>query len=235
MRHLLTTLCLICGSALRAEDIPRETRNVSGWSVHIRRELLSAEPQLTERALDLLKAQLDEIISAVPAAAVAELQKVPLWFSPEYTQAQPRAEYHPGAGWLLDHGRDPAMAKSVEFTNVRIYEAETKRMPNFALHELAHAYHDRVLRMAFGNLEIKAAYAKAKASGSYQRVERWHGTGKPNTFQPAYAMTNPMEYFAESTEAFFSRNDFFPFNRAELLKHDPTMAELLAKLWGEAR
>ena len=25
-----------------------------------------------------------------------------------------------------------------------------------------------------------------------------------------WAMTNPMEYFAESTEAFFARNDFFP-------------------------
>ena len=27
----------------------------------------------------------------------------------------------------------------VLFTNVRIFEEETRRMPNFALHELAHA------------------------------------------------------------------------------------------------
>ena len=40
-----------------------------------------------------------------------------------------------------------------------------------------------------------------------------------------------MEYFAESTEAYFSRNDFFPFTREELKKHDPAMFELLAKLW----
>ena len=45
-------------------------------------------------------------------------------------------------------------------------------------------------------------------------------------------MSNPMEYFAEATEAFFSRNDFFPFNRAELKRHDPEMEQLLAKLWG---
>jgi len=35
-----------------------------------------------------------------------------------------------------------------------------------------------------------------------------------------------------NTEAFFSRNDFFPFNRAELKRHDPGMEQLLPKLWG---
>jgi Mlc titration factor MtfA (ptsG expression regulator) len=45
-------------------------------------------------------------------------------------------------------------------------------------------------------------------------------------------MTNPMEYFAETTEAFFSRNDFFPFTRDELKQHDPEMEKLLARLWG---
>ena len=44
-------------------------------------------------------------------------------------------------------------------------------------------------------------------------------------------MTNPMEYFAECSEAFFSTNDFFPFNKEELQKHDPEMFELLHKLW----
>jgi dipeptidyl-peptidase-4 len=63
-------------------------------------------------------------------------------------------------------------------------------------------------------------------------VERWHGSGRPNTQEKSYAMTNPMEYFAEATEAFFSRNDFFPFDRAELKQHDPELVQLLTKLWG---
>ena len=58
------------------------------------------------------------------------------------------------------------------------------------------------------------------------------GDGKPNTVERAYAMTDPMEYFAETTEAFFSRNDFFPFTRDELKKLDPEMFALLGKLWG---
>lgn len=45
-------------------------------------------------------------------------------------------------------------------------------------------------------------------------------------------MTSPFEYFVETTEAYFSRNDFFPFTRDELKQHDPAMFALLTKLWG---
>jgi hypothetical protein len=200
--------------------------------VLVNTRLLGDEGPATAKALDLLRAQLGEIVRVVPAPAVARLRTVTLWFSPEYAGVAPRAEYHPGAGWLRQHGRDPVMAKGVEFTNVRIFEAETRRMPNFTLHELAHAYHDRWLANGFENAEIKAAYDRAKASKSYDRVERSLGDGRPNTFEPAYAMVNPREYFAESTEAFFSRNDFFPFDRAELQRHDPGIERLLARLWG---
>ena len=30
-----------------------------------------------------------------------------------------------------------------------------------------------------------------------------------------------MEYFAEASEAYFGTNDFFPFVRIELRRHDP--------------
>ena len=218
--------------AVKPAAIPRETRDVSGWQVHIQKKLLETEPADTERALVLLKQMLDAIVRDVPAPAVAELRKVPLYFSPAYKPGKSGAEFHPGADWLRDNGRDPAMVRAVEFSGVANFEAEMKRMPNFALHELAHAYHHRVLADSFANAEIKAAFERAKAAGSYERVERWHGNGKPNTFERAYAMTNPMEYFAETTEAFFSRNDFFPFTREELKQHDPEMFALLAKLWG---
>jgi hypothetical protein len=207
-----------------------ETREIAGWTVHIHRALRATNTVATEQAIGLLKAQLNEIVRVVPKAAVGELQKVALWISPEYPGIKPRAEYHPNAGWLREHGRDPAMAKGVEFTNVRIFEAETRRMPNFALHELAHSYHDRVLPNGFGNPEIKAAYEHAKASGKYDHVKRRDAEGREHTGL-AYAMTNPQEYFAETTEAFFSTNDFFPFDRKELKPHDPEMFGLLVKLW----
>ena len=199
-----------------------ESRLISGWTVYVHKALLATNAAMTARALALLEAQLEEIARVVPPAALSALRQVSLWLSPEYPEVQPRAEYHPNAQWLREHDRNPAMAQGVEFTNIRIFEAETRRMPNFALHELAHAYHDRVL--GNDNADIKTVYQRAQAGGQYDRVEQRFGDGRSATVR-AYAMSNPQEYFAESTEAFFSTNDFFPFTREELKRHDPEMFE----------
>ena len=203
-------------------------REIEGWRVSISKQLERDDPKALAAALELLSSQLQEIVRVVPKVAVIELQKVTLWFSPEYPAVPPRAEYHPGAGWLRDHGRDPAMVKGVEFTNVRIFAAETRRMPNFALHELAHAYHDQVL--GNGHKELIAAFERAKAAGSYERVERQDSEGR-KTMDRAYAMTSPQEYFAETTEAYFAKNDFQPYDREQLKAFDPAAFELLGVLW----
>ena len=232
----LNDVALQSTNPVPAEKVPAtfryERREVDGWTVQVRTALIETNATATAHALLLLQAQLQEIVRVVPAAALLEVRKVTLYFSPEYPGEKPRAEYHPNMEWLREHGRDPAMAKAVEFSNVRQFEAEMNRMPNFTLHELAHAYHDRVFHQGFGNPEIKAVFQRARARGRYDRVERWLGNGRPNTFERAYALTDAMEYFAEASEAYFSRNDFFPFTRAELKAHDPEMFALLGKLWG---
>jgi dipeptidyl-peptidase-4 len=97
-------------------------------------------------------------------------------------------------------------------------------MPMMLLHELAHAFHNLVLSFQKG--EILRLYEQAKESGTYDNVE-------PRNREPqkAYAMNDQMEYFAETTEAFFGENNFYPFNRVELEQHDPEMFKLLARLW----
>lgn len=207
-----------------------QTRQLEGWTIHVSDVLLDHEKDATEKALKMIGQHLGAIVRDVPAGPVAKLREVQLWVSPEYRGVPPRAEYHPDEGWLRRTGRNPAMARGVEFTNVKIFEAETRRMPCFVLHELAHAYHDQVL--GFDQPEIIAAYKRAVESKSYDAVERTFGDPKrPNTVERAYAMTNEKEYFSESTEAYFGRNDFFPFTREELRKHDPKMCELLGRLW----
>ena len=64
----------------------------------------------------------------VPAQAVTESQKVPLYFSPSYQGKRGRAEFHPGNGWLKDNGRDPNMVKGVEVSGIADFEAEVNRM-----------------------------------------------------------------------------------------------------------
>lgn len=225
---MLSALFAAC--ALVAPPFETEPREVVGWNVQVSKALLRDEPEATEKALSLLEAQLKEVVRVVPAPAVAKLRKVTLWMSPTYPGEIPKAAYHPSEGWLIQNKRNPAMAQSVEFTNIPIFEREMKRMPNFALHELAHAYHHRFLADGFQNKEILAAFRRASESGSYDQVERRNWDGQ-TAIEKAYAMTNPQEYFAETTEAFFSRNDFFPYTRAELKEHDPEMFELLETLW----
>lgn len=235
LRFLITTCLALCFIGRVVADEPgdrHQTRKIEGWTVHISKDLLRNEASSTKRAIQLLTSQLREIVRVVPKAAVEELRKVPLWFSPEYPGIQPRAEYHPDAGWLKNNNRNPAMAKAVEFTNIRIFEQETKRMPNFTLHELAHGYHDRVLPDGFGNVRIQAAFESAKEKKLYENVEQRFGDGRSAKVR-AYAMSSPMEYFAESTEAYFTTNDFFPFTRDELEKHDPEMLALLKELWSD--
>jgi hypothetical protein len=217
---------------VRQNPPPREQREILGWRVHVHRDLLEKEADATARALAGLESMLGEIVRDVPAPAVAKLKKVALYLSPSYGGDGSHAEYHPGEQWLIDNGRDPAMARCVEFSGVADFEAEMRRMPNFALHELAHAYHDRFLPDGYAHAGLLAAYEKAKASGKYDKVEQSSGDGRPNRIVRAYAMTNAMEYFAESTEAYFSRNDFFPFTRPQLASHDPEMLTLIEQLWG---
>lgn len=207
-----------------------EARTVEGWPVLISRELLAKQPDDVAKAMVLLQLQLAEIHRLLPVEVVGKLQQVRLYFTSEYHNIAPSAEYHPGADWLRANKRDPSMVKNVEFTNARLFEEEIRRMPLLVLHELSHAYHDRFLPEGHNNAAIRAAFEKAKASGLYERVERRDAKGNTR-MDRAYAMTNPAEYFAESTEAYFGTNDFFPYTNPELKKHDPFMHQLLGKLW----
>lgn len=216
-------------ATLRAEAY--EAMDIRGWTVLVRPELLVAESRATtERAVALIDGQLAEVARVVPGPALAELRKVRIYLSPPYPGFGPKAEYHPDAGWLRANGRDPAMAKAIEFTNLAQLDREVRRMPMLALHELAHAYHDRVL--GFGNPQVRAAFDQAVAAGTYASVSRRDWQGRQTDGVRAYALTDAKEYFAETTEAFFGRNDFFPYDRAELEKADPRAIEMLRSTWG---
>lgn len=236
MKHILSIalLSLSCILPLHAEEVTTgPTRVVQGWTLHISKKLWEEQKSAVDAAMPLLEKQLAEIVKVVPSAAVEKMREIPIFFTLPPKGRPGTAEYHPEVDWLRENGRDPAMGRGVQISDVANFEKETKRMPNFMLHELAHGFHDRVL--TFEQAEILAAYQHAKDAKLYDRVERSRGNGQPNTFELAYAMTDHKEYFAEATEAYFSRNDFFPFTRDELEKHDPKMMEVIKRVWGVTR
>ena len=99
--------------------------------------------------------------------------------------------------------------------------------PAVILHELAHAYHDQVL--GFNDPDVLAAYNGAMEKGILEKVQLFTGSTVRH-----YAATNHKEYFAEATEAYLYRNDFYPFVAAELRDHDPEGFKLMQKVWGPA-
>lgn len=229
----LAISCCLFLPSLATARVPfesHETRKIQGWTIHISHALKKSQPKKTATAIKLLTGQLKRVVRSVPPKAVNALRTVPIWINPQYEGVQPRAEYHPSKGWLSDNERDPQMAKAIEITNVAKFEAENRRMPDLILHELAHAYHDQVL--SFDHAAIKEAFELAVKSGTYDSVKRF--TGRKTITDKAYAMSNHKEYFAETTEALFGQNDFYPFNLKELQAHDPQMVIVLKRCWGVA-
>jgi dipeptidyl-peptidase-4 len=246
-RHLFTSITRYFGQHLLQQPAERQfaelaepalpipsgysRRIVQGWKLYIDDRLSKDQPEALAKAVQILDDQLRDVTRLVPAPALEVLRRVNLWFSPAYEGVGARAEYHPGEGWLRENGRNPLMVKGVEFTDIPIFEQELKRMPNFVLHELAHAYHDQVL--GFDHPRVQALHAQAKAGGKYDKVLVQDAEGNRREARH-YALTTPMEYFAELSESYFGRNDFFPFDQAELRDHDPDMHALLGELWGVA-
>ena len=198
-----------------------EVQRIEGWPVLVHKKVL-AKKDLWERTLRQLRTQFYNITRVVPKRAVEHLRQVRIW-----VEENPRVRcmcYHPSRGWLQGHDFNPEKAGSVELGNPQTFLDWTRHQPWMILHELTHAYHHQVL--GHDHPGIRAAYKKAKETESYESVLHFRGNTKC-----AYAMNNNQEYFAELTEAWFGTNDFYPFVRAEVLKHDPDMAKVLKEVW----
>jgi hypothetical protein len=223
-----TSLLLLALAAPAAPCEPTEryeVRQVEGWTVLVSRGFLEASPDLASETLRLLDQQLCQVARVVRPPALAHLREIRIWVE-EAEPHHPCMAYHPDPGWLRTREMNPEKARCVEIANARNFLDWTKDQPWMVLHELAHGYHHQFLDGGFDNDEVRDAYHKALDERLYASVLQIRGRD-----EKAYAATNPMEYFAESSEAFFGTNDFYPFVRAELKRYDPRMFRLLEKLW----
>ncbi|MCE9531695.1 MAG: hypothetical protein K8T89_11320 [Planctomycetes bacterium] len=199
-----------------AKPTSHTIKKLEGWIIRVDDRLLKApDDELGAKALRILEAKLSDIKAVVPADKLKKLQAVTIVLDLTHGILG-LMQYHPDAGWLKANGYSTDLAKCVHLP--RAADLTTSELVNeqpwVILHELAHAYHDQVL--GFDEPRIKEAYAKYKKSGRGEKVLHHDGTRGKH-----YAMTDPMEFFAEMTEAYFGVNDFFPFNRAELKESEP--------------
>ena len=240
MLLLAATWLLLWGNAAYSAEKKREpvepasteqfdVRNIEGFAVYINKQDLVDRAGEMHRAIDLLQNQLYQIRLALPRPAVAIMQeRVPIWME---FDAEPGTAYHPDYRWLLKRGY--ACPKGLEslmsVTRAGRFLSTAYHQPWVMCHELVHGYDYMYLGEGrhYSNARLKAAYERAKKSGTYESVLCRYSPATKH-----YAMSNPMEYLAEDAEAYFGTNDFYPFVRAELREHDPQMCELLEDLFG---
>ncbi len=203
--------------------------DIQGWKVHVEPALMDGEHgEEGAKSLAMLSNHLQRIKILVPSEPLGKLQAIDIWVEHDHPRLK-AMQYHPSRDWLVANGHDPRLARKVHITQARelFSRSQLLKHPAVVLHELAHGYHDQVL--GFDHAEIIAVFNRAKTSGAYEQVLLY--TGKKVRH---YGLTDHKEYFAEGTEAYFYRNDFYPFVRAELKEHDPGLHEMLVKVWGSA-
>ncbi|MBN8219888.1 MAG: hypothetical protein J0L53_03140 [Spirochaetes bacterium] len=199
-------------------------QKIEGWSVRVNKDLLSGrQREIGTRVLALLKEKLAEIRRIVPQAAAQKLTNVVIWVGVN-DYAIPNATYHPSREWLKEHGWNPDKARGVEISSAATLLSWVKDQPMVILHELTHAYHDQVL--GYDNVEIENCYQRAKKSGKYARVKNISGA-----VMRAYALNDAQEFFAEASEAYFGKNDFYPFTKEDLRKFDSETFNVVETLW----
>jgi hypothetical protein len=204
-------------------------REIEGWTVHVEPCLIDGEQhELGARALQMLANHLQRIKILVPEEPLRKMQTVEIWIEHNHPRLK-AMQYHPSRQWLVANRHDPRLARKVHITQAAelFSRSQMFKHPAVILHELAHAYHDQVL--GFDHPGILAAYNKAKEAGIYEKVLLYTGAKVRH-----YGLSNHKEYFAEGTESYFYRNDFYPFVRAELKEHDPALHDLLVDIWGPA-
>lgn len=204
-------------------------REIEGWKVHVEPALIDGEHRDEgTRALRMLANHLQRIEILVPPKPLEQLRTIEIWI--EHSHPRLKAmQYHPSRDWLVANNHDPRLTKKVHITQARelLSRQQMLKHPAVILHELAHGYHDQIL--SFDDPEIIATFEKAKASGTYENVLLFTGQRVRH-----YGLNNHKEYFAEGTEAYFYRNDFYPFVRAELKEHDSALHDVLERVWGPA-
>jgi hypothetical protein len=202
-------------------------QQIEGWTVYVDPQLLEGEySEDGARALKMLANHLQRIAILLPEEQLARIQKLEIWIERHHPTLG-AMQYHPNLDWLKSHGHDPRLAKKVHIPRAKdlLSRHQMIKHPAVVLHELAHAYHDQYL--SFENPRIIEVYEKAKAAGIYEEVLLYDGKKVRH-----YGLRDHKEYFAEGTEAYLYRNDFYPFVRAELKEHDPELHDLLSDIWG---
>jgi hypothetical protein len=222
---LWIVLAAACSRGHFVESSQYVSREVAGFRV-----LVSPEEAKATDSAELLE-EIDDKLSAFRALVRMEvydaLRSVPIWIERGPEKGRAMAGYH-GVAYVRAHALNPDKARAIEIVDARAFLAALRGTSPMALvHELAHAYHDRIL--GYDDAAVRNSFDAAVRSGRYEHVRTRYGKTAR-----AYALEGAGEYFAEITEAYLGVNDYEPFDRRALESFDPQGFRLMESTWGSA-
>ena len=246
IRHLLVTRCVIVpmlaliavvGTAFASEAkvsfrVPaREYQQQPGlFNVYVERSLTEGDGKLAAAANQKLAASLNELFALLPQGPARQLQDLRFYLM--WGEKAPHGGRRSGMSYIRpgEPRNHPHLDPDWDHVIV-IYSADNLMYLDALwtrkalLHELAHAWH--IMNWPEKHPPIMAAYRAAKTAGLYLRVK----DNKGKLVTEAYAARNPLEYFAELSAMYFVGGNYFPFDRAGVVRYDPAGAAMVSDLW----
>ena len=203
----------------------------NGWTIRVEKQLQSENPELAGKAVERLSKNLNESLALFPEHSRALLMKVNvfLMYGPKAKGGgrDNGAEYFQKRAPDSYKDLDPRWGHGLVVYSAENYVWQSELWAlKLPLHELAHAYH--LSQWPEDRAEICKAYDNAVKLKLYLNVRDDHD----KTIKKAYAVHNPIEYFAELSCMYFSGCNYSPRNRKELAAYDPEGYAMIRELWG---
>ena len=218
--------------AVNYREPPREyvATGTNGWTIELEKQLMTDNPALGRKAAARLARKLDESCTLLPEAARAGVRrhKFFIMYGPKakHDGRDNGAEYYQTNAPACYADLDPRWGGGIVIYSAENYDWQTKFWAlKLVLHELAHSYH--LEQWPEDQPDICQAYTNALNRNLYRNVRNDRG----QQLERAYALQNPLEYFAELSCMYFCGCDYPPRNRAELRAYDPTGYAMIQKMW----
>lgn len=213
-----------CDDDSSRRPLVHERHEMAWWTIYVEC-LVYDTPGLAERIVGYVHEQMELAADLLPHSSIGTLRHTPIWIDVSFNDPENMAIY-------MEDIQNPGSVDLPYVNGIRVSvdaieeELEYEVPEGFAIHELAHAWHCMAYDPCWSATRVMSAYAAAMSDDLYDSVAYLYGDD-----ERAYAATDDAEYFAELSEAWFDSNDYFPFNRADVLAHDPVGAKAIEGSW----
>ena len=211
--------------------VQRDYSPLVGFSqVFVETSLLQGDKALAEQSSRKLSALLPIAFAALPHHAQRELRSLRVFLL--WGDASPHGGLRSGMRYVrrgepnARNGHDRRWEHSIVIYSAKnLMYLDDLWSKKALVHEMAHAWH--VTHWPDHHAPIHQAWTNAVRSGLYTDVI----DHKNRVIASAYALKNPLEYFAELSAARFVGINYHPFDKDGLARYDPMGSRMVEALW----